>query len=57
MFDDGDFKYVLVDIMNNPDNYSKEELHKAFLEMTERYLDEMISTLNLEHALTKDLSE
>ena len=43
--------------MNNPELYSKEELHDLFLEMTERYLNELLSTLNYEKAIIDSLGE
>lgn len=57
MINEGDFRTNVIDILKNPDNYTNEQLHEAFLEMAERYFDEMISSLNMERALTKDMSE
>ena len=55
MINDGDFKATVEELLNNPDVYSKEEIYTAFLEMTERYLNEMITTTNLEKAITAGL--
>ena len=55
MINDGNFKESVEEIINNPDAYTKEEIHTAFLEMTERYLNEMITTTNLEKAITAGL--
>ena len=57
MLNDEYFRQTVEDIINNPDNYSKEELHEAFLDMTERYLNEMVSSINLEKALTEGLGK
>ena len=57
MLNDEFFRETVEDIINNPDNYSKEELHEAFLDMTERYLNEMVTTINLENALTENMAE
>lgn len=53
MFKDPDFRMSLEKIINNPEDYSKDELYEAFLEVTERYLNELISVLSLEKALTE----
>ena len=55
MLNDEYFRQTVEDIINNPDNYSKEELHEAFMDMTERYLNEMVTSMNLENALTEGL--
>ena len=57
MLNDEYFRQTVEDIINNPDNYSKEELHEAFLDMTERYLNEMVTSMNLENALTERLGK
>ena len=51
------FRDKVEDLIDNPDSYSREELHDAFLEMTERYLNELISTLNYEKAIIASLGE
>ena len=43
--------------MNNPELYSKEDLHDLFLEMTERYLTELLSSMNYEKAIIESLGE
>ena len=55
MLNDEFFREKVEDIINNHDNYSKEELHEAFMDMTERYLNEMVTSMNLENALTEGL--
>lgn len=57
MLNDEFFRQTVEDIINNPDNYSKDELYEAFLDMTERYLNEMVSSMNLENALTKGMGK
>lgn len=52
MINEGDFKETVEELLNNPDAYTKEEIYTAFLEMTERYLNEMITSTNLEKAIT-----
>ncbi len=57
MLNDEFFRQTVEDIINNPDNYSKDELYEAFLDMTERYLNEMVSSMNLENALTEGMGK
>ncbi len=51
------FRDQVENIIDNPNSYSREELYTAFLEMTERYLNELISTLNYEKAIIASLGE
>ncbi len=51
------FRNTIEKIMNNPDSYSKEDLYDLFLEMTERYLSELLSTMNYEKAIIESLGE
>lgn len=51
------FRSTVEKIMNNPESYTKEELHDLFLEMTERYLNELLSTMNYEKAILDSLGE
>ena len=51
------FRNTVEKIMNNPELYSKEDLHDLFLEMTERYLNELLSTINYEQAIIESLGE
>ena len=51
------FRNTVEKIMNNPELYSKEELYDLFLEMTERYLSELLSTMNYEKAIIDSLGE
>ena len=51
------FRSTVEKIMNNPDSYTKEELHDLFLEMTERYLTELLSSMNYEKVIIDSLGE
>ena len=57
MLNEGDFRKTVTDMISNPDSYTKEEYYTAFLEMTERYLDGMITTTSLEKAITDGMDE
>ena len=57
MLNEENFKDTLLDIVDNPDNYTKDELYDAFLEITERYLDELASTLNYERDILTKLGK
>ena len=57
MLNDEFFRQTLEDIINNPENYSKDELYEALLDMTERYLNEMVTSMNLENALTAGMDK
>ena len=51
------FRNTVEKVMNNSESYSNEDLRYLFLEMTERYLNEMVSCLNYERALINELGE
>ena len=55
MINDGDFRENVIELLNKPEEYTKDEIYTAFLEMTERYLNEMVTTMNLEKAITAGL--
>ena len=57
MLNDEFFRKNVEDIINNPESYTKEELYEAFLDMTERYLNEMVTSMNLENALTEGMGK
>ncbi len=57
MQNEENFKDTLIDIVDNPDNYTKDELYDAFLEITQRYLDELASTLNYERDILTKLGK
>ena len=50
-------KDILLDMIANPDNYSKDEFYDAFVEITEQYLDELISNMNYEKDIIEILGE
>ncbi len=51
------FRNTVEKVMNNPELYSKKDLQDLFLEMTERYLNELLSTMNYEKAIIDSLGE
>ena len=51
----GDFKKTLYELLDNPGSFTNDEIYEAFLDMTERYLNEMVNTKNLERALTEGM--
>ena len=55
MINEGDFKETVEELLSNPDAFTREEIYTAFLEMTARYLDEMVTSTNLEKAITAGL--
>ena len=57
MLNDEHFRETLNNLIDYPNSFSKEELHLAFLEMTVRYLDEMVNTMNYEKAITEGMSK
>ena len=57
MLEQGDFLDNLYGMLKYPENYSKEQYHEAFLELTERYLNELISNLTTENELNQQLGE
>ncbi len=57
MINYGDYREHILKTIDNYDNISKEELFDAFIDMTERYLTEMVSSLNYEREIIKELGE
>ena len=57
MIDDNNFRKIVLDMMYHPEAYIKEDYYEAFLEMTGRYLNEMVTTINLENALAEGKAE
>ena len=57
MLNNGNFRNNLIDLIDNPGKYNKEQLYDAFLETTERYLEDMVSTLSLENYIIKKFGE
>ncbi len=57
MYKTNDFRQGLRNVMDESKTIPKGKLYDAFLEVTIRYLNEMISTLSLEQAIIKELGE
>ena len=57
MLNKGNFRNNLIDLIDNPDKYTKDHLYEAFLEITERYLDEMVSALSFERYILKEYGQ
>ena len=57
MFNGNYFRDQLENIIDNPDSYTREEFYDAFLEITERYLNELIATINFENEIIASLGE
>ena len=57
MYQYGDYRKHIIDTIDNHKTISKGDLYDAFLDITERYLLEMISCLNYEKAFIDELGE
>ena len=55
MYKTNDFRKGLRNVIDESKTISKGKLYDAFLEVTERYLNELISTLSLERAIINEL--
>lgn len=53
MLNNGNIRENLIDIIDNPEKYTKDQLYDAFLEITERYLEDMVSALSYEDYIIK----
>ena len=53
----GNFKDRIYELLDYPERFSKDEIYNAFLDMSERYLNEMVNTINLERALTEGMDK
>ena len=51
------FRNTVEKVMNKPESYSKDDLRYLFLEMTEKYLNELLSAMNYEKAIIESLGE
>ncbi len=51
MINEGNFRENMDSLINEPDSWSKEDYYNAFLELSERYLNEMINARNDEKAI------
>ena len=57
MLNNGNFRKNLIDVVDNPEGYTKDQLYDAFLEITERCLEDMVSTLCYENYIIKQYGE
>ena len=57
MINEGNFRENLDSLINDPDSWSKEDYYSAFLELTERYLNEMLNALNYENAIMEKFGD
>lgn len=57
MINEGNFCENLDSLINDPDSWSKEDYYSAFLELTERYLNEMLNALNYENAIMEKFGD
>ena len=57
MLNEGNFRENLIDMIYNPESYSKDQFYEAFLDMTERFLDELASTLTFEKSIIDKCGE
>ena len=57
MINEGDFRFNVELLLSHYDKFSKDEYYSAFLEMTERYLNEMVNTMSLENAIIEKFGE
>ena len=51
------FRNTVEKVMNKPETYSKDDLRYLFLEMTEKYLNELLTSMNYEKAIIESLGE
>ena len=57
MLNEGNFREKLLSMIDEPDAWSKEDYHSAFLDMTERFLYELIASTGYENAILDRLGE
>lgn len=57
MLNEGNFREKLKSMIDEPDCWSKEDYYSAFLDMTERFLDELINATEYENAILDHLGE
>lgn len=57
MQNEEDFRMKVKDMMDHPEYYSKDDYYVAFLDMTEKYLCEMVSSMSFEKAIIETLGE
>ena len=57
MLNEGNFQENLKSMINEPDSWSKEEYYSAFLDMTERFFNALISALEYENVILEKFGE
>ena len=57
MLNEGNFRENLLSMIDEPDAWSKEDYRHAFLEMTRRFLDELITVLDYEKGILNHFGE
>lgn len=57
MLNEGNFQEKLKSMINEPDSWSKEEYYSAFLDMTERFFNALISALEYENVILEKFGE
>ena len=57
MLNEGNFREKLLSMIDEPDTWSKTDYYHAFLEMTGRFLDELIAATDYENAILDHLGE
>ena len=57
MLNEGNFQENLKSMINEPDAWSKEDYYSAFLDMTERFYNALISSLEYENVILEKFGE
>ena len=57
MIGEGNFRFNVELLLSHYDKFTKDEYYSAFVEMTERYLNEMVNTMSLENAIIEKFGE
>ena len=57
MLNEGNFHEKLVSMINEPEQWSKEEYYSAFLDMTERFYNALIASLEYENVILEKFGE
>ena len=57
MLNEGNFSENLKSMINEPDSWSKEDYYSAFLDMTERFYNALISSLEYENVILEKFGE
>ena len=57
MLNEGNFRENLINMIDNPDSYTKDQFYEALLDMSERFIDELASTLTFEKCIIEKCGE